>query len=254
MLPRQVRGNVGREGQRTSANALALSRVIDLSSCPLFLVSLAVDLCASMLFLCLWKSVACFTRSFWNHPKAMTTKGIMRESKSDICAWLSTAIFLHEGLPEMCNDRGAAELLGGEGSTCASSAFLMSLTALLLRMGAEKFSSLGAKVSRLHGNRSGGNLFVPLSVPSVLQQVLQEPSLCIVAGLLQQWGEHTVVCPKLTRWGGTRERCLRNSSKYVGAFPSSPISIQSRCLRVHRAERGSTFGSAWTFSFNGEIF
>lgn len=85
----------------------------------------------------------------WNEPKAMTTKGVMRESKSDVCAWLSKAIFLHEGLPEMCNDRGAPELLGGERATCASSAFLTSLTALLLRMGAGKFSSLGAKVCRL---------------------------------------------------------------------------------------------------------
>lgn len=79
----------------------------------------------------------------------MTTKGIMRESKSDICAWLSKAISLHESLPEMCNDQGAPELLGREGSTCASSAFLMSLSALLLRMGAGKFSSLDAKVCRL---------------------------------------------------------------------------------------------------------
>lgn len=103
------------------------------------------SLLISTLALCPWARVCL------NEPKAMTTKGIMRESKSDVCAWLSKAIFLHEGLPEMCNDRGAPELLGADGSTCASSAFLMSLTALLLRMGAGKFSSLGAKVCRLHG-------------------------------------------------------------------------------------------------------
>lgn len=73
----------------------------------------------------------------------------MRESKPDVCSWLSKAIFLHEGLPEMCNDHGAPERLGAEGSTCASSAFLMSLSALLLRMGAGKFSSLGAKVCQM---------------------------------------------------------------------------------------------------------
>lgn len=75
----------------------------------------------------------------------MTTKCVMRESKGDVCAWFSKAIFLHESLPEMCNER-APELLGGEGSTCASSAFLMSLSALLLRMGAGKFYSVCGQV------------------------------------------------------------------------------------------------------------
>ncbi|CAM9366400.1 unnamed protein product [Ectocarpus sp. 6 AP-2014] len=77
--------------------------------------------------------------------KAMTTKGVARESKSDVCAWLSKAIFLHEGLPEMCEDHSAPELLGGEGSTCASSGFLMSFSALLLRMGVGLFSSVCPK-------------------------------------------------------------------------------------------------------------
>ncbi|CAM9936186.1 unnamed protein product, partial [Ectocarpus sp. 12 AP-2014] len=77
--------------------------------------------------------------------KAMTTKGVARESKSDVCAWLSKAIFLHEGLPEMCDDHSAPELLGGEGSTCASSGFLMSFSALLLRMGVGLFSSVCPK-------------------------------------------------------------------------------------------------------------
>lgn len=78
----------------------------------------------------------------------MTTKGVSRESKSDVCAWLSKAIFLHEGLPHMCNQRGP-ELLGRVGSTSASSAFLMSLTALLLRMGVGKFSSVRPEVCAL---------------------------------------------------------------------------------------------------------
>lgn len=75
----------------------------------------------------------------------MTTRGIKRESKSDVCAWLSKVIFLHESLPEMCDQR-APELLGGEGSTCASSGFLMSFSALLLRMGAAKFASICPEV------------------------------------------------------------------------------------------------------------
>ena len=75
----------------------------------------------------------------------MTTRGIKRESKSDVCAWLAKVIFLHESLPDMCNQR-APELLGGEGSTCASAGFLMSFSALLLRMGAAKFASVCPEV------------------------------------------------------------------------------------------------------------
>lgn len=106
-----------------------------------------------------------FPRVCWNKPQAMTTKGIVRESKSDVCAWLSKAIFLHEGLPEICNDPCAPELLGEEGSTCASSAFLMSLSALLLRMGAGKFSSLSAMVCLMR-TAVGKTVGVSLHAPS----------------------------------------------------------------------------------------
>lgn len=80
----------------------------------------------------------------------MTTKGVMREAKRDVSSWLTKAIGLHETLPELCG-QDAAELLGepGTGSTCASSAFLMSLSVLLLRLGAWRFDlRSGEKVQK----------------------------------------------------------------------------------------------------------
>lgn len=99
----------------------------------------------------------------------MTTKCVMRESKGDVCAWISKVIFLHESLPDMCNER-APELLGGEGSTCASSAFLMSLSALLLRMGAGKFYSVGHQVCLAavrNTNRPEEECFPPKGIPNI---------------------------------------------------------------------------------------
>lgn len=79
----------------------------------------------------------------------MTTKGIMGEAKADIAAWLAKAVCLHESLPSLCADN-APELVGesppGSSLTCASSAFLMSLTALLLRLGSWRFASIEDKV------------------------------------------------------------------------------------------------------------
>lgn len=79
--------------------------------------------------------------------KAMTTKGLAKETKSDVCAWLKKAIYLHESLPQLC-DEHAPELLGepGPGVTSASSAFLMSLSALLLRLGSWKFANADDEV------------------------------------------------------------------------------------------------------------
>ena len=75
------------------------------------------------------------------------TKGLADDAKSDVCSWLSKAISLHESLPQLCHQR-APELLGepGTGSTSASSAFLMSLSALLLRLGSWKFINADEKV------------------------------------------------------------------------------------------------------------
>lgn len=74
--------------------------------------------------------------------QAMTTKGVMADAKRDVSAWLTKVIYLHETLPELCG-QDAPELLGepNTGSTCASSGFLMSLSALLLRLGSWRFTS-----------------------------------------------------------------------------------------------------------------
>lgn len=80
----------------------------------------------------------------------MTTKGLMNDAKADVCAWLSKAVFLHESLPDLTEqhlgEASAPELLGGPGSTCASSTFLMSVSALLLHLGVGCFSCADEKV------------------------------------------------------------------------------------------------------------
>lgn len=77
----------------------------------------------------------------------MTTKGLAKEIKSDVCAWLTKAVYLHESLPRLCDEQ-APELLGElrPGITSASSAFLMSLSALLLRLGSWKFANTDNEV------------------------------------------------------------------------------------------------------------
>lgn len=96
--------------------------------------------------------------------QAMTTKGVMKEAKSGVVAWLRKVIDLHESLPDLCADH-APELLGEPKSsvTCASSAFLMSFSSLLLRLGSLRFSSIdtevGATVINIGRRREVGSLW-----------------------------------------------------------------------------------------------
>lgn len=79
--------------------------------------------------------------------QAMTAKGLMKEAKAGVVAWLRKVIDLHESLPDLCANH-APELLGEPRSsvTCASSAFLMSFSSLLLRLGSPRFSSIDNEV------------------------------------------------------------------------------------------------------------
>lgn len=79
--------------------------------------------------------------------QAMTSKGVIKDAKAGVVAWLRKVIDLHESLPDLCANH-APELLGEPRSsvTCASSAFLMSFSSLLLRLGSPRFSSTGTEV------------------------------------------------------------------------------------------------------------